>query len=198
MGKGALRAELSDSLSLQEGVALAKLLTKMRGSRPRTLLEHFNTMGTNTLFGFLHKELFGDWADGNKAFTKVMENLNQLKDFLQKIPPCPQIPYKMQINNKMIGEIPIAIHAWERFCERFYPLEFSSDVVADALKKSFTRAIQVRLGKVHEITRLISNNGQEAEYFFDQVLDCRFVIILKEGGKILSTVEIPRNNETPL
>ena len=115
------------------------------------------------------------------------------------VPICPkilrpQIPSNLQIINEEIGCVFVTIHAWERFCERWYPETKASRSIkiANCLQRSFARAKKVELKGHHAVQRMVNNNFEEADYFFDSRMNCRFVVSAKQGRKILLTVEVPR------
>lgn len=207
--KGLLREELLDSLTEKEIIGLVELLNRVRNfnrTRKKDALSYLMSFDAKTLFGVLHKELFGFWDSSAPAFYKVMENLDKMKEILNKISVktvgfktaypqmYPQMPNNLYINNERTGNVFVTIHAWKRFCERCYaePEKLEPRQIADRLKKSFARAKQVRLEKAYAVLRAINNKFISADYFLDQSMNCRFVIISRENKITLLTIERPR------
>lgn len=199
---------LIDALSEEEMLTLSELLIEKIGSRhqPASPLAYLEKLEVATLFGYLHHKIFGEWCCNNQGFQKIMENLDQVRGFLagahirntafsvqrqDNSVICLKMPIGLRVNNEFVGNVLVSGHAWERFCECFYPKERQLEKVSDALLQSFARAKPIRLTGVYEIIRLI-NNKAPAEYFLDTSLDCRFVVTQESNQFILRTVESPR------
>ncbi len=206
MSSNGLKKKLIDALSQKEVLILARLIVALCGPKGSHLLaeRYLSNVSVKTLFGFLHKELFGRWGCAKTDFIKVMENLDQVKNMLQesaaksyhfsKKPSndlliYPQMPKELQVSNGIMKNVLVAAHAWERFCERFRPKENNPDRIVASIQASFDRAQAVTLKRGHEVYRLITNNFVESEYLFDQILKCRFVVIPENGKFTLVTVE---------
>ena len=195
MDKGELKQQLNSSLSVQERTVLAKLLGEFTGFRGKTFFWHLDNTSANTLFGFLHKKMFGSSDNEDRTFVKVMENLDALKKILRDVPLYPQIPRKMKIFNKEMGEVFVSIHAWERFCEKFCNYwkenDLTTEKVADALQRCFSRAKITKLSPRIIVRRIIDSGFKEAEYLLNQDMHCRFVVQSEDSNKLLVTVEVP-------
>lgn len=185
------KSVLLDSLESENVTALMKLLNQMTGKRCKTLAGYLNQMSADTLFGLLHRELFGGFDQGEQAYKRILDNLGLLKERLRKISLYPPILYQMKVKNEVAGEVIVTVHAWERFCQRFHHGGTEQEVVAKSLIESFARARATALSKYHEVVRLLNNELAVAEYFLDKKLNCRFVVSVERNLKSLMTVEIP-------
>jgi len=79
------------------------------------------------------------------------------------------------------------------FGKRFYrdSRRAGQKIIATDLQQSFARAKKVCLKGAHATLRTINNQFVPADYFFDKLKGCRFVVIRYKGRLKLSTVERP-------
>lgn len=200
--KGLFKKDLLDSLSERELAGFVELLSKMkRYESVRSNLAYVIGFDTKTLFGVLHKEVFGCWDSSALAFCKVMENLDKVKEILRKLPTkvacpedvCPQMPINLQISNKDAGSVFVTNHAWKRFYEHWHERSEKSkpEDIASRLQQSFARSKKVYLEGAYATLRVINNKFAPADYFLDQSANCRFVVIQDGKLSLLTTVERP-------
>lgn len=206
-----LKRDLISSLTEPEKIALVNLLSKV--SRPlkpvNTSSMYLQHCETPTLFGFLYKQLFGEWKYGGEAAIKVMNNIDQLRamlrqgstatDFLETLKDThngvmsfPLMPRSLRINNRKLQDVLVSMHAWKRFYERFCPKNADTERVVQSIQRSFSRAKPVKLKQGFETIRFINNHFEEAQYFFDKPRHCRFVVVVEDNKFVLKTVEVPR------
>ena len=203
--KGQWKQKILESLTDRELAGLIELLGRVRPLRnpPLRKYEYLANFDTNTLVGVLHKHLFGFWETTNEAFRDVLENIEGVQKILAEIPlkdykpetGRPKLPDGLSVCNKEAGTVPVSIHAWERFCDRWYPevKSLSPDRIAVSLQNAFVRAKKEDIGIAYATLRTINNQFKRAEYFFDQAMNCRFVVV-DNGGKFnLATVEHPKS-----
>lgn len=207
--KSKFKKELQKALSDDERSVLFSLVTLEHGP-PRDAPRHsFNNVDATIVCRLLHQGLFGTRESGERAQQKILENLDGIKDFLLRSKSKVEakeasralwypMPEGLRAHNKDTGEIPVTIHAWERFCERFCPPTHSLDKVMADLKDSFQRAAPKELKhRWRAIDRIVNNNGEPTLYFFDSKLGCRFVVVKKAAdwfqgaGWYIVTAEIP-------
>ncbi len=211
-----LKDKLFGSLDEQKKDILILWVAKSFGKRFSSLRCLESQIGTKEIFGFLHKEIFGFWADTITDMQDVMKRSEEIKiilyekayilaEFEESQKPkvktktqsrpqekvYPEMPYNLQLTNKDAGIVSVTVHAWRQFCDRFCRKHktLNQNRVAELLKESFSRARQVRLKRGKDIQRLIANKGVLVDYFFDHRIDCRFVVRLEES--IILTVEHP-------
>ncbi|TSC95129.1 MAG: hypothetical protein CEN87_141 [Parcubacteria group bacterium Licking1014_1] len=201
--KRELKREFIKSLSEREMAGFAELLGKVR--KTPKLVENTSrylmSFDANTLFGFLHRELFGDWDFIVSGFRKVMENLDEAKRILSGISVdsiclvvvVPRIPIDLQVYNEETGSVFVTVHAWKRYYERFCRQTNTSDpeLISVQLQRSFTMAKRDCLKKPYVALRIIRNRFTPANYLLDQSTNCRFVVGLHQGKPSLLTVEYP-------
>lgn len=206
-----LKRDLISSLAEPERIALVNLLSKV--SRPlkpvNTSSMYLQHCETPTLFGFLYKQLFGDWKFTGEAVAEVMRNIDQLRtmlrqgstatDFLETLKDTrngvmssPLMPRSLRISNRKLQDVWVSMHAWERFYERFCPRNASTERVVQSIQESFSRAKPVKLKQGFETIRFINNHFEQAQYFLDKSRHCRFVVVAEDNKFFLKTVEVPR------
>ncbi|MBM3206652.1 MAG: hypothetical protein FJZ43_03460 [Candidatus Staskawiczbacteria bacterium] len=203
-----MKKDLIDSLNEKQRLSMITLLSiYYRPQRPvTTSSEYLKSCEVPTFFGFLHKLIFNEWFyEDHASALKVVQNISKIKETLKGVPITitfkesgdsfsvpPRIPKDFTIDNETLANVWVTEHAWKRFWERFFPKELNSEKVAEAIKKSFFQAKIVTLTRGHGVLRIIRNRFHEAQYFFNALDNCRFVVIFREDKHLLITVEIPK------
>lgn len=196
-GLGEYRATLLLSLNNLEKDALVKLLIEEVSPTysGESVDGYFFRMRVKTLFGFLHNKLFGSGDCGKQGLLRVVENLDKVKEMLKEFIQFPKVPNQLHISNETVKNVFVKAHAWKRFYERWHLENLSSDKIAKLLEESFSRSVPTELKMAYKTLRIINNGFELADYFFDQQINCRFVVVRdrdKDGDLILATVERPK------
>lgn len=203
--KGLSKKELIDALSDREVTALVSLLNVAKVSSEYHR-EYLLNQEARLIFGVLHLKIFGAFDGAKSKFQVILENIPKVRAILASIPvpppkvsekkkQIPEMPRNLWLDSQSAGRVFVSEHAWQRFCERFLaePTRFSQKEIADRLQRTFSGAIKSQLEKVEAVLRRINNNFQEADYYYNQQMGCRFVVASKNGRSILKTVERPRS-----
>lgn len=191
LNNGAIKDALISSLNGEEVAALAGLLELARIRRAGlTDLAFVRDTGARTLFGFLHKKMYGQWDYNSIVVERIMGDPNRLKEVLKESPAPTKISAvqvlqllgSLKVSNKAIGEVAVTNHAWKRFCERylFYHESATPEQIAFWFQQSFSRAVLCRGKKMP---------GKHVIYLLDQPMKCRFVVIREGYRHTLVTVE---------
>ena len=197
-----LREELIKTLSDDE---IARLVQEMRSGLSFHHEEGANflrAIKARHLFGFLHFKVFGHWCNNGQYAGRVMESVNEVREFINRLPSTqvfrikdeyPVMPQDLCIRNEIAGVVFVKQHAWERFIERWHKrlaYRMSSDV-AKTLQWAFVSVTPTILPKRHSVRRIMLNDFQQAEYYMNVRLQLRFVVSTEHGRKVLLTVERP-------
>lgn len=95
----------------------------------------------------------------------------------------------------------LSTHALDRFKERWKPFdEFdltpeNEEEWREKLEFLVRDSEEVTIGNTFKIKRLISNDYEDARYFFNKTHNLRFITVEEGGFTIVKTVEIPKKRK---
>lgn len=112
-------------------------------------------------------------------------------------------PLEVKKEKLNIKEAPLILsaHALERFEERWQPFdEFdltpeNEEEWREKLEFLVRDSEEVMMGNTFKIKRLISNDYEDARYFYNKVHNLRFITVEEGGFIVVKTVEIPKKRK---